>query len=160
VDGASAGSLEFDGDAWIWEIDAAVLARRWGLAPGEGRLRLTVGLGGHTEFIDVALDGYCGGDGLPASARPLAWSRDPWPNPFNPLVQARITLAQPATVEAGVYDLRGRLVATILAGALGSGEHHLRWDGTTDGRPAEAGLYVLRVTTPQTVLSRKLMLLK
>ena len=93
-------------------------------------------------------------------AAELAWRSEPWPNPFNPLVRARVELARPAFVIARVYDLRGRAVATLLEGNRDAGVHDLRWDGTRDGRPAEAGTYLLRISGQRTVLTRKLMLLK
>ena len=90
----------------------------------------------------------------------MVWAREPWPNPFNPLVHARVRLARGGFIQAGVYDLRGRLVHRLLAAELPAGEHLLSWDGRTDGRAASTGIYLLRVSSDQAVLSRKLMLIR
>ncbi|MBK7366331.1 MAG: hypothetical protein IPJ04_00095 [Candidatus Eisenbacteria bacterium] len=50
-------------------------------------------------------------------------------------------------MNAGVYDVAGRLVRTLQRGTLTAGAHELEWDGNTDaGRAAEAGLYFVRMT--------------
>lgn len=61
----------------------------------------------------------------------------------------QLTLAAPGCVSVAVYDVRGRRVATLLAGAeLGAGEHAVRWDGRdAGGRRASAGLYLVRART-------------
>ena len=48
-----------------------------------------------------------------------------------------------------VYDLAGRLVATLFSGRAEAGEHALSWSGRSDqGVPVEAGLYLVRLVTP------------
>ena len=48
----------------------------------------------------------------------------------------------------------------MLVGRRPAGDHALRWDGTVDGRAGPAGVYLLRVETERSVLTRKVMLLK
>jgi hypothetical protein len=75
-------------------------------------------------------------------------------------VAASFVLRRPTAVVAAVYDLRGRLVAELMRGDLPAGEHELYWDGRAEGRVAEAGVYLLRVSGEQFVLTSKLLLLK
>ncbi len=147
--GALLGVLDAEGGAWRWQGPAA--------AGGEARLRLAMADGAGSQIVSQAVP-RCD-DGGPAP-RPVAWTREPWPNPFNPLVHAGFSLERPSLVTAAVYDLRGRLVATLVQERLGAGEHGLSWDGTRDGRPAEAGVYLLRINSEQAVMSAKLLLLK
>jgi hypothetical protein len=154
--GTRAGELARGGDAWRLVVPDADLSAI-GLPAGADLLRLrTGGVGGVTEVL-AALPAACG-PGEAATA--LAWSREPWPNPFNPVLHARFTLEKPSRVVAGVYDLQGRLVHRMLSGRRPAGDHALRWDGTVHGRPGPAGVYLLRVETERSVLSRKVMLLK
>ncbi len=141
------GDVAAEGGVWFWR----------GAVPGPATLRLTLGVGAEARFAVLEIDG-CGG-GLP-TVTPVAWSRAPWPNPFNPVVTAEFSLERPGPVTASVHDLRGRLVATLLHGRRGAGVHTVRWDGMRDGRPAEAGVYLLRIVGGRTVLTGKLMLLK
>ncbi|MBE0564704.1 MAG: VCBS repeat-containing protein [Krumholzibacteria bacterium] len=145
--GAQEGILEAGGGSWTWR--GAVTAA------GAAELRLAVGADPQAAVLHLPAAG-CGASGLQRAS----WARNPWPNPFNPVVDARFTLWQPARVTAAVYDLRGRLVATLLAGALPAGEHGLHWDGRRGGRPAEAGAYLLRIRGEGFVLTEKLVLLK
>ena len=97
---------------------------------------------------------------LGGTKSPLTWAREPWPNPFNPLVHARVRLANSSFVEAGIYDLRGRLVKRLLATEIPAGEYELGWDGRTGTGQAATGIYLLHITTEQSVLSRKVMLIR
>lgn len=62
------------------------------------------------------------------------------PNPTRG--EARIAFALPAasSVRLRVLDLQGRVVATLLDGALPAGRHEARWDGA-----ARSGLYFVRL---------------
>jgi hypothetical protein len=69
------------------------------------------------------------------------------PNPFNPRTELRFALPEPATVSLRVYDIKGGLVRTLVAGAHhAAGEHAVAWDGRDDtGRAAASGVYVVRL---------------
>ena len=52
--------------------------------------------------------------------------------------------AGPVRLEA--FDVRGRLVRIVAQGVYPSGNHTLAWDGrNSDGAPAPAGIYLLRL---------------
>ncbi len=84
------------------------------------------------------------------------------PNPFNPSTRIRFTLpAGGADVELALYDLSGRVVRHLAAGALAGGLHEVAWDGRADdGQAAPGGVYVYRLAGTGIDLSRKLVLLK
>ncbi|MGD9549013.1 MAG: FG-GAP-like repeat-containing protein [Candidatus Krumholzibacteriia bacterium] len=158
---SAAGDLVFDRDVWLLDFGreewAGLLA---GWDPGATFLSLTVGEGEGAESLDVAVEDLClKSDPVPAG-RDLAWAGSPWPNPFNPSVRARYVLARGGQVRAGVFDLRGRLVALLHDGALPSGVHEVHWDGSSGTGPAAGGVYLLRISTPGTVIAAKLLLAK
>ncbi len=69
-----------------------------------------------------------------------------WPNPFNPLTRIAVDLPAGGDVELCVYDLRGRRVRTLAAGAWSAGRRELAWDGRDDrGRDLPSGAYLVRV---------------
>jgi hypothetical protein len=83
------------------------------------------------------------------------------PNPFNPVTRIDFNLRFEDTVDLAVYDVTGRLVATLLRGRVGVGMHHVTWDGKADnGIPAASGVYwyVLRTSTER--MSRAMVLLR
>jgi hypothetical protein len=72
------------------------------------------------------------------------------PNPMNPKADIVFTLSQPGQVRVAVYDLRGRLVSTVLNGNLEAGAHSIPWDGSlSSGGHAASGIYYVRVQTTQ-----------
>ncbi|NOT34810.1 MAG: hypothetical protein HOP12_11650 [Candidatus Eisenbacteria bacterium] len=86
----------------------------------------------------------------PEQARPLAVALHP--NPFNGAATLKLTLAgRPGVTsrgEVGLYDIRGRRLATLHRGLIGAGSTDIRWDGRTDGgRPLGSGVYFIRAHT-------------
>ena len=72
------------------------------------------------------------------------------PNPFNPATALRMDLATAGSLDVVVYDMRGRLVRTLHAGAHPAGPVELRWDGRDlRGREVASGVYLVRVRAPE-----------
>ncbi|HER43998.1 MAG TPA: T9SS type A sorting domain-containing protein [Candidatus Eisenbacteria bacterium] len=83
------------------------------------------------------------------------------PNPFNPTTVIRFELPAPASVRLVVFDIRGRLVRTLVNGELPAGGKEIAWDGRDDdGRIVASGVYLYRLETPGTTVSRKIVLLR
>jgi len=98
--------------------------------------------GGFSDRWETTGGGTPVGDGLP---RVLAIRRVA-PNPFNPRTVVQYAVPATGPVRLQVYDLRGRLVRTLHAGVLASGNHTATWDGTdAQGRAAAAGVYFVRL---------------
>jgi hypothetical protein len=58
-----------------------------------------------------------------------------------------------------VYDLQGRLVRALADGARPAGRYRAVWDRLDgDGMRAAAGIYIVRLATPDAQLTRKLVL--
>jgi len=83
------------------------------------------------------------------------------PNPFNPRLEIRFALPQAGAVRLGVYDLRGRLVRTLLNETLPAGEGSVLWNGDDEtGRAAASGVYSLRLDTAGQLLERRVTLVR
>jgi hypothetical protein len=84
------------------------------------------------------------------------------PNPFSGGT-TRIGFALPRETRATlrVFDVRGRLVRTLVDGALPAGRHDVTWDGrNTQDRPVASGVYFYRLRTGEEEATRKLLLLR
>ena len=83
------------------------------------------------------------------------------PNPFNP--KTTISFATPAAghVRLDVHDAAGHLVATLVDGHFGDGEHVVEWDGrASNGTPVASGVYFYSVTANGHSETRRFLLLK
>ncbi|GEM_PF-2671348 len=88
-----------------------------------------------------------------------------FPNPFNP--STTITFDIPADgsghheVKLVIYDIRGRVMKTLLDVPLPAGRHQVVWDGRGEsGRQLPSGIYLYRLTVDGRVFTRKMLLLK
>jgi hypothetical protein len=79
-----------------------------------------------------------------------------YPNPFNPVTTFSFTNPQSSIITLSIYDLLGRKVAMLVNEKLARGTYARTWDAT--GQPS--GVYFYRLSTPQHVQSRKLILLR
>jgi FlgD Ig-like domain len=84
------------------------------------------------------------------------------PNPFNPSTVIDFTLPVAMPVALRIYDASGRLVRTLVDGALEAGNHIAVWDGReASGSEAASGIYYYRIEGEgYGVVSRKMMLVK
>ena len=80
-----------------------------------------------------------------------------YPNPFNSETVISFVLPTAAQVRMEVFDILGRRVATLADGNFAGGRHSLTWDGAY---LAGSGLYFCRLTTPEVVQARKMILLR
>ncbi|MCA9751199.1 MAG: hypothetical protein KC591_03340, partial [Gemmatimonadetes bacterium] len=95
---------------------------------------------------------------LPADRFALAQNQ---PNPFGP--DTRIAFALPAAtdVSLAVFDVTGRRVRTLVAGARPAGRHEITWDGTNDqGDRVASGVYFYRLAAGAEEAERKMIRLR
>ena len=87
--------------------------------------------------------------------------RGNYPNPFNPKTSIRFDLPTPGAVELSVYDVKGRLVTTLVDGDMLAGSHEVVWQGRdAQGAPVSSGVYFARVIAGGDAVSKKMLLLK
>ena len=84
-----------------------------------------------------------------------------YPNPFNPTTTISFVLPETAHVNVSVFDVDGRLVRTLVDETLPDGFNETTWDGKdTKGNRVSSGVYLYRLQTGKTTLTKKLILLK
>jgi hypothetical protein len=79
-----------------------------------------------------------------------------YPNPFNPSTSVRFALPEAGFVSLSVYDVTGRLIASIANGEFGVGEHTVSFDASA----LSSGVYVYRLNAGGQTLTRKMTLMK
>ena len=83
------------------------------------------------------------------------------PNPFSPSTCIRFDLPEERHVNIGVYDLRGRLVATLADGNRKAGRFAVVWNGRNDfGERVSPGIYILCMKAGRFRETRKVTLIK
>ena len=79
-----------------------------------------------------------------------------YPNPFNPTTSIRYKVASQAKVSLEVYNLMGQKVATLIDQVQSPGAYRAFWNASTQS----SGVYYYRLKAGNTVLSRKMTLIK
>ena len=87
------------------------------------------------------------------------------PNPFNPRTEIAFTLpGMPGETHETllrIYDLRGRVVRTLVCEPLSAGDHVAIWDGRDEtGQSAAGGVYLYRLEAAGRSATGKMALLK
>jgi len=88
--------------------------------------------------------------------------RQSYPNPSNPAARIEFSTPVAARVNLKLYDVHGRLIATLFDSHARAGQYVVNWDGRSNkGERVPSGIYFYRLNVPgQPVLTRKLVLLK
>jgi len=85
------------------------------------------------------------------------------PNPFNQstTISYEIGGSSSVTVSLKVYDIRGREIATLVAGKREPGIYNVFWNGENkNGEKVPSGVYIYRLRTNDYTETRKMVLLK
>lgn len=87
--------------------------------------------------------------------------RQNYPNPFNPTTTIDFEIAQSGNIELAIYNLLGQRVKVLNSGFYRTGFYKTVWDGTSDkGIRVASGVYLYRLQTPATTITKKLLLIK
>jgi hypothetical protein len=79
-----------------------------------------------------------------------------FPNPFNPAIRIIFTLPAVSRVTLEIFDMLGRNVAAPVRDVRSAGTHVVEYDGT----PLSTGTLFYRLTTPNAVETKRMLLLK
>jgi hypothetical protein len=79
-----------------------------------------------------------------------------YPNPFNPTTSMEISLPMNTQLSLRVYDVTGRVVATVAEGQFNAGVHNFTWNAAGFA----TGVYFARLESPLGTRLQKLLLLK
>jgi hypothetical protein len=78
------------------------------------------------------------------------------PNPFNPTTTFTFSLSESGQVTLTVFDLTGRLVATIISGWQEAGSHQASFNGSH----LPSGIYLAKLEAGSFSATQKIVLLK
>lgn len=79
-----------------------------------------------------------------------------YPNPFNPTTQITYQLPEQSEVQLHVYDMLGRQIETLVNETLQAGTHSVNFNAEN----LSSGVYLYRLQTGNSVLTRRLTLVK
>ena len=79
-----------------------------------------------------------------------------YPNPFNPETTISFTIPQPGKTMLKIYDLRGRETAVLINKDLAAGSYSV----TMDGSNLASGVYIYEMRSKDTVLRKRMVLIK
>ncbi|MFA6618379.1 MAG: Ig-like domain-containing protein [Candidatus Neomarinimicrobiota bacterium] len=79
-----------------------------------------------------------------------------YPNPFNPTTTLEYSLDQRTNVNLSVYDVHGRLIATLINEDQFAGSYTTNFSAG----PLPSGVYIARLKTDMGILSKKMLLVK
>ncbi|MEL1223141.1 MAG: DUF1565 domain-containing protein [Candidatus Neomarinimicrobiota bacterium] len=84
-----------------------------------------------------------------------------YPNPFNPVTNLSYDLPEDAMVNITIFDMMGKMVASLVNSQQSAGFKTLQWDATNQsGMPISAGLYIYTIQAGEFNQTRKMILLK
>lgn len=84
-----------------------------------------------------------------------------YPNPFNPSTTISFELLKSDSVSIDIFNLKGQLIKNLCHQNFNSGTHSIVWDGKTDeGTPCSSGQYLYRMKVENSLLTKKLLLIK
>jgi len=79
-----------------------------------------------------------------------------YPNPFNPSTSFEYSLDRTMDVKIRVYDVLGRVVATLVDGVQQASNYRVSFDASK----LASGTYIYRLETPNQVITRQMILVK
>jgi FlgD Ig-like domain len=84
-----------------------------------------------------------------------------YPNPFNPTTTIAYHIPKSGFAKLQIYDLKGRLVETLVESQRAMGDYAAAWDGRDDeGSAVASGVYFARLSFDGTLRTQKIVLLK
>ncbi len=91
------------------------------------------------------------------TATPVDFALNPaYPNPFNPSTTISYSLPEAAEVLLQIFDVNGRVVATLVNGAIEAGSHSVNFEAAN----LSSGIYFTRMNAGSFNASQKLVLMK
>ena len=84
-----------------------------------------------------------------------------YPNPFNPTTKIEYQIASSGLVEIQVFNINGELVRNLTNANQSVGKYTVNWDGRNNNNmPVASGIYIYRIMHGNSILSKKMLLLK
>ena len=81
---------------------------------------------------------------------------NPYPNPFNPIVNFNVAISEMELVKLNIYDIQGNKIQSIYSGVLPKGEYSFNWNGENYA----SGMYIVKCETNSISQNKKIFLMK
>ena len=81
---------------------------------------------------------------------------EPYPNPFNPLVNIGLSLASLNNIQLNIYNLNGEKIDNLFLGQLNKGQYIFTWDATS----FSSGIYFIKSESNNNLITKKIFLIK
>ena len=79
-----------------------------------------------------------------------------YPNPFNPVTRIQFGLPVDTEISIDIYNMRGRLVESLIDGNMLAGYHTITWNASS----YSSGVYFIKMHAGNKISTQKLMLVK
>lgn len=84
-----------------------------------------------------------------------------YPNPFNPTTQIMFKIGEAGNVKMNIYDIRGRLVQTLVNEHKPAGVHTVKWNGRNQfGNLVSTGIYFYNIEMGSYRETKRMLLMK
>ena len=84
-----------------------------------------------------------------------------YPNPFNSVTEISYTLSRSGPVSLVIYNALGQPAQRLVGGIQAAGSYRVPWHpASSEGKPLASGVYLSRLTTPESAITRKMTLLR
>jgi serine protease AprX len=123
----------------------------------------SISVNGYFSFNDSLGNNYSSQQApKPPTTKPSLYTLfQNYPNPFNNETIISFDSPTEEEIEVTVFNILGQRMKKIFQGRTQIGITTLRWNGTNDfGTRAATGVYIVRMKTPTTVVSKKMLYLK
>ena len=81
---------------------------------------------------------------------------NPYPNPFNPIVNIDFSIPQNDMINISIYDITGRLVQELFSDIKDAGYYSIQWNAINYA----SGIYFIKISTDNFIQTKKVTLLK
>ena len=106
-----------------------------------------------THWFELVKTSGINGKGSRPSIFSLAQN---YPNPFNPITTIEFNLPKDGLMSLRIYDLRGRLIQTLLEHNLNAGHYFYQWDASN----LPSSIYLITLSSGGHTITRKTVLMK
>ncbi len=86
---------------------------------------------------------------------------DNYPNPFNPTTTISFSIPESGKTELNIYNTKGQCVKQLVSAEFTAGKHSVVWNGKDENdKLVSSGIYFYKLTTKNSVVAKRMIMLK